>query len=592
MERSSQSAVTSVMGEWQKSARGAASALTTTDGRWALVSTSLTALIAGTIAWLAVGTMPPMKAHSIATTQTTFLALSFVPEADALQRQLRLHRAVRAVRREADRAADPARAGQRRRRTAGIETRTITMDRGDTLAGLLEDAGISSDDANAAVAALGKVYNSRSVRAGQSFELTYSTDPQKASGGDSSDFATTSGDDTASDASATPVAHLISISFSPSIEHDITIARDDGNAFAATDTVKKLQVHNHRAGATIEGSLYLSAMRAGIPADVVVEMIHMFSYEVDFQRDIHPGDSFEVFYDYYYTPEGQPARNGNIAFATMHLGGRTVTLYRYQPDANQPADYFDAHGQSAKSMLMKTPVDGARITSGFGMRFHPILGYTRMHKGIDFGVPIGTPVMAAGGGVIEEAGRKGGYGNFVLINHGNGYETAYGPPLAVRAGHPSRLARAPGTDRGAQRQHRRVHRPASALRDPHPQGAGQPAVGEGRQGPHPRGPRAARISDRAPAHRRGAGLDAAGDQGRGHLDRFAPGEAEVAGAQFTRLNLMGHASRHRFAVHLSMTSSCLSVGPSPWGASAASLERRRDVSMSADRSPLSPGISG
>ena len=426
MERRSQSAVTSVMGEWQKSARGAASALTTTDGRWALVSTSLTALIAGTIAWLAVGTMPPMKAHSLSATQTTFLPYQL------FQKLTRSSGNYASIAPFAPSNAKPTAPLTQPEQdtdddaTSGIETRTITMDRGDTLAGLLEDAGISSDDANAAVAALGKVYNSRSVRAGQSFELTYSTDPQKTSGGDTSDFTTTSGDDTTGDATGTPVAHLISISFSPSIEHDITIARDDGNAFAATDTVKKLQVHNHRAGATIEGSLYLSAMRAGIPADVVVEMIHMFSYEVDFQRDIHPGDSFEVFYDYYYTPEGQPARNGNIAFATMHLGGRTVTLYRYQPDPNQPADYFDAHGQSAKSMLMKTPVDGARITSGFGMRFHPILGYTRMHKGIDFGVPIGTPVMAAGGGVIEEAGRKGGYGNFVLINHGNGYETAYG----------------------------------------------------------------------------------------------------------------------------------------------------------------------
>src|SRR6185437_11321259 len=108
-----------------------------------------------------------------------------------------------------------------------------------------------------------------------------------------------------------------SVAFSPSVEHDISIARDESGAFAATDTVKELSAHIHRAGATIDSSLYLAAMQAGIPADVVVEMIHMFSYEVDFQRDIKPGDSFEVFYTYYYTPEGQPARNGNIAYATM-----------------------------------------------------------------------------------------------------------------------------------------------------------------------------------------------------------------------------------------------------------------------------------
>jgi murein DD-endopeptidase MepM/ murein hydrolase activator NlpD len=124
----------------------------------------------------------------------------------------------------------------------------------------------------------------------------------------------------------------------------------------------------------------------------------------------------------------------------MKLGSREIALYRYQSDPNEPADFFDAHGQSAKGMLMKTPVDGARITSGFGMRFHPILGYSRMHKGIDFGVPIGTPVMAAGSGTVEFMGWENGYGNFVLLNHGNGYETAYG--------HLSRFA--PGLHKGSR----------------------------------------------------------------------------------------------------------------------------------------------
>jgi murein DD-endopeptidase MepM/ murein hydrolase activator NlpD len=394
----------------QRATHASASAIASTDGRWALVTTSLTAVIAGTIAWLAVGTMPPLKSHFGAATKTTFLPYQLF--------QKLTHGSYASIAPFTPTSAKPtvpvtdtAEAPPDDDTAPGIQTRTITMDKGDTLAGSLEDAGISSDDANSAVTALGKVYNVRNLRAGQSFELTYATQIQVGDG---------------TDPSVAPVAKLTSVTFSPSIEHDVTIARDDSGVFTAQDTVKQLVEHQHRAGATIEGSLYLSAMRAGVPADVVVEMIHMFSYEVDFQRDIRPGNSFEVYYSYYYTPEGRPARNGNIAYATMHLGGRTVALYRYQPDPREPADYFDAHGQSAKSMLMKTPVDGARITSGFGMRYHPILGYTRMHKGIDFGVPLGTPVMAAGGGTIEEAHWKGGYGNFVLINHGNGYETAYG----------------------------------------------------------------------------------------------------------------------------------------------------------------------
>ena len=219
----------------------------------------------------------------------------------------------------------------------------------------------------------------------------------------------------------------------------MSITRTTDGTFVAQDAQKKLEAHYHHAGATIDSSLYLAAMQAGIPADVVVDMIHMFSYEVDFQRDIRPGDSFEVLYDYYYTPDGQPAKQGEISYAVMKLAGRTVTLYRYQPNPNEPADYFNAKGQSAKSMLMKTPVDGARISSGFGMRFHPVLGYSRMHKGIDFAVPVGTPVMAAGTGTIVMAGLSNGYGNYVRINMGNGYQTAYG--------HLSRFA--PGIHRGS-----------------------------------------------------------------------------------------------------------------------------------------------
>ena len=124
----------------------------------------------------------------------------------------------------------------------------------------------------------------------------------------------------------------------------------------------------------------------------------------------------------------------------LKLGGKEIIMYRYQPDASEPPEYFDTKGESAKGMLMKTPVDGARISSGFGSRFHPILGYTRMHKGVDFAVPTGTPVMAAGAGTVEFMGWANGYGNFVKINHGSGFSTGYA--------HLSRFA--PGMRRGAR----------------------------------------------------------------------------------------------------------------------------------------------
>ena len=124
----------------------------------------------------------------------------------------------------------------------------------------------------------------------------------------------------------------------------------------------------------------------------------------------------------------------------MRLGGKDIVLYRYQPDPDQAAEYFDAKGESAKGILMKTPVDGARISSGFGSRFHPVLGYTRMHKGVDFAVPVGTPVMAAGNGSVQFMGRASGYGNFLKIDMGSGMGFGYA--------HLSRFA--PGLRRGAR----------------------------------------------------------------------------------------------------------------------------------------------
>jgi murein DD-endopeptidase MepM/ murein hydrolase activator NlpD len=240
--------------------------------------------------------------------------------------------------------------------------------------------------------------------------------------------------------SSQPISRLLTLHFSPTIDQDITITRTTQGTFTADIVKKELTVHSHRAGGIIDGSLYMSGMQAGIPTAVVQEMINMFRYKVDLQREVHAGDKYEVYYDYYYTPEGQPAKNGAISYAMITLSGKQIPMYRFQPDPNEPAEYFDTRGISVKGMLMKTPVDGARISSGFGSRFHPILGYTRMHKGVDFAVPTGTPVMAAGAGTIQFMGWSNGYGNFVKLDNGSGYATGYG--------HLSRFA--PGMRRGAK----------------------------------------------------------------------------------------------------------------------------------------------
>jgi murein DD-endopeptidase MepM/ murein hydrolase activator NlpD len=422
--------------------RRASAALATTDGRWAMVSTGLTFLVAGAVTLLAMGTMP--------TASPKVGIPSHIPLSYELFRLIRNGGVEPPAHDTVVQEADT---------NPGVETRTVSLDAGDTLGGMLEDVGISGPDANAAIQALRAQFNPRALKAGQSFEITYSVAKTiDATGAPVKPAAppkpkTTivmvnhkpvtvpvNADDSGTPENSEAISRLLSVHFSPSIEQDIHVTRTTEGDFNAQVSQKKLEVHRHRAGATIDSSLYLSAMQAGIPADVVVDMIRMFSYKVDFQRDLHPGDSFEVYYDYYYTPEGQPAKYGTISYARMRLDGVDTTLYRYQTDPEEPADYFDSKGQSAKGMLMKTPVDGARISSGFGSRFHPILGYNRMHKGVDFAVPTGTPVMAAGAGTVAFMGREHGYGNFVKINHGNGYATGYA--------HLSRFA--PGLRSGAK----------------------------------------------------------------------------------------------------------------------------------------------
>jgi murein DD-endopeptidase MepM/ murein hydrolase activator NlpD len=297
------------------------------------------------------------------------------------------------------------------------ETRTLKVGDGDTMVRMLQQAGVSTEDAAAVIDAIKPLYSPRNIRTGQTFQAIFGaadTPPENAT---SAQPVQDSQDDDSD-------RRLLSLSFAPSIDHQITVHLTVPDGYLAEDVERKLQAHYQHVGATIDSSLYLAAMQAGIPAGVVVEIIRMFSYEVDFQRDVHPGDEFEVFFNRFFTAEGQPVKVGDILAASMTLSGKKHLLYRFEQGSE--AEYFDVNGQSAKAMLMKTPVDGARISSGFGARHHPILGYTRMHKGIDFAVPSGTPVMAAGDGTIAFAGSGGEYGNLVVIKHGNNYATAYG----------------------------------------------------------------------------------------------------------------------------------------------------------------------
>lgn len=401
--------------------------LSSPDGRWALVSTAITTSVAVTVTCLSLAATPSTRAYEPRRETATL-------PYDMLLRLAGLH-AIPAIPGAASndlyRSAgliEPGIAGpldrllrfQHATVKPQVENLTLTAERGESLAGMLEDAGVSSEDAAAVVDAIEPVYGSKKIRAGQQFKVTIGP----ASGTGSADNATPAeaGAQNDGDNSA---RRLLSLSFAPSIDHLINVHLTAPDNYFAENIKRKLEERYEHASVTIDSSLYQAATRAGIAPTVVVEIIRMFSYEVDFQRDVHPGDSFEVFFSHYVTDDGKPAKPGDILAASLTLGGRTHLLYRFESEHGD-VEYFNTDGESAKSMLMKTPVDGARISSGFGQRFHPILGYTRMHKGIDFAVPQGTPVMAAGAGKVIFRGWAGEYGNFVVIEHDNGYSTAYG----------------------------------------------------------------------------------------------------------------------------------------------------------------------
>ena len=173
----------------------------------------------------------------------------------------------------------------------------------------------------------------------------------------------------------------------------------------------------------IRSSLYKSATKQKISPNVIIEFARLYGFQVDFQRDIRKRDSFQIMYEIFSDDKENVIESGNILYANLKLSGEDNSLYYFDKEGSR--GHYDKNGRSIKKALMKTPINGARLSSPFGMRKHPIDGFNKMHKGTDFAAPMGTPIMASGSGTIKKAGWCGGGGNCVLIRHNSTYQTVY-----------------------------------------------------------------------------------------------------------------------------------------------------------------------
>ncbi|MFP4002831.1 MAG: peptidoglycan DD-metalloendopeptidase family protein, partial [Alphaproteobacteria bacterium] len=298
-----------------------------------------------------------------------------------------------------------------------VEDVPVAMKRGETLVDVLTRAVGSRDDANAAIRSLRDHVNLRRLRPDQPITVSIRR-PRRPH--PFLDFLLSPLE---SEEDRRPF--LVGVSIRTEVDRHVNIVRQPDGRFSGDEIVTPLTKRVVRARGTISTSLYGDARRAGIPDPVIVAMITLYAYSLDFQREIYPGDSFEVVYEQFVDEHGRPLKAGEIIHASMINGGKTRPLYRFEKRKGV-IEYFDELGRSAKKFLMRTPVDAVRISSRFGRRYHPIKKRWKTHNGVDFAAPTGTRIYAAGNGKVAYSGWARGYGRYIKIQHANGYETRYG----------------------------------------------------------------------------------------------------------------------------------------------------------------------
>jgi murein DD-endopeptidase MepM/ murein hydrolase activator NlpD len=293
--------------------------------------------------------------------------------------------------------------------------RTIAVKKGDSVASILRDLGTTAEETKAIAGALGVRGRDGGLKEGQKLRVLL-----------------------------TPIGagqrlQPIRVIVASDAAIDAVVALSDTGKYVAVDVQSaETQVAETEeddespGGVRLYQSVYETALRQQVPRSIIDELIRIYSYDVDFQRRVQPGDSFEVLFGGDDEPAGEG--KGEVVFASLTIGGETKRYYRFQTPDDGAVDYYDETGKSAKKFLVRKPMAAGLMRSGYGWRRHPILGYSKMHTGVDWAAPRGTPIYASGNGVVATAGWESGYGKYVKIRHTNGYETAYGHMSAFARG--------------------------------------------------------------------------------------------------------------------------------------------------------------
>jgi murein DD-endopeptidase MepM/ murein hydrolase activator NlpD len=285
----------------------------------------------------------------------------------------------------------------------------ISIRSGETLAEAVSRMGVAPAEAKAAVTLLSQAFNLQNLKAGLSLEAAIARP---------------------SDDAEAPAQLLgLTLRTGPAKQLTLTTARDGSMRLRALE--ETVRDERRVAIGAVSGSLFTSAAALGATPSLTAQVVKLFAHKLDFERDIQPGDTFKLVFDRKVTESGRTVEAGNLLYAEIQTRTGADRFYAFQPKGDAQPEFFDENGKNIKGFLLSTPVYGARISSNFGRRSDPFLGFSKMHTGIDFAAPIGTPIMAAGDGVVEDAKWWGGYGRWVRIRHNGEWQTGYGHMSAI-----------------------------------------------------------------------------------------------------------------------------------------------------------------